>query len=101
VINGTELGTPHLRGGSDRGIGSDCRVRIVHPLVTNVRHLSLQLPRHLRHDARILRLIEDVEELEGILLGIEKLPLLFFASKGRAWKAKAFVIPAFKGQSGG
>lgn len=72
----------------------------MYPLVTNVRHLPLQLPHHLCHDARILRLVEDVEELEGVLLGIEKLPLLFFAAKGRAWKAKALVVPALKGQSG-
>lgn len=95
MIDSTELRTPHLQGWRNSGVRSDCKVRVVHPLVANVRHLLLQLPHHLRHDVRVIRLVEDVEELKWVLLGIEKLPLLFFAPEGGAWEAKAFVVPGF------
>lgn len=72
----------------------------MYPLVANVCHLPLQLPHHLRHDVCIIRLVENVKKLKGVLLGIEKLPLLFFAAEGRAWEAETFVVPEFKGQPG-
>lgn len=95
MIDSTELRTPHLRGWSDGGVRSDCEVGIVYPLVANIRHFLLQLPHHLRHDVCVIRLVEDIKELKGVLLGIEKLPLLFFAAEGGTWEAKAFVVPGF------
>lgn len=72
----------------------------MYPFVADIRHLLLQLPHHLRYDVCVRRLVEHVKELKGVLLGIEELPLLFLASKGRAWEAKAFIVPEVKGQLG-
>jgi hypothetical protein len=101
VIDGTELRKPHPFGRRGSRVGSDSNVRIVDPLVANIRHLLLKLPHHPRHDTRVLRLVEDIEELKGVLLGVEELPLLFFTADLRAWEAEALVVPVFEGSVGG
>lgn len=72
---------------------SQCAI-IMHPDISNIEHLSLQLLSHASAHIGILSLVIDVEQFERVFLCVKQLPLLFFATTRSAGEVETFVVPS-------